>query len=91
MIGMRKGANYASGQTYRLENNLPAPGISCDGEPAPDREFEAMMPGGLMALGNVVYCALAKGIDEEGEIKGSTGDTLVAGEVERSCPADRGA
>lgn len=30
-------------RAYLLENNLPEPGISCEGEPAPDRVVPAIL------------------------------------------------
>ncbi len=34
--------------TYLLENSLLEPGVSCDGEPAPDRVVPAILADGLM-------------------------------------------
>ncbi len=36
---------------YLLENNLPAVPRSCDGEPAPDRVFPAILPAEFRAPG----------------------------------------
>lgn len=65
---------------HLLENSLLEPGISCDGEPAPERVVPAiLLPGGFsvpdMPKGDLVADALV----------GSIGDweVLVVGEVER--------
>lgn len=39
------------GVTNLLEKSLPEPGISCDGEPAPDRVLPAIFPAGFIAPG----------------------------------------
>jgi hypothetical protein len=65
-----------------LENNLPAPARSCEGEPAPDRVLLAILlaapsPGG------------GPKVERRAEADvGSTGDVLAWGEVDRVWDAD---
>lgn len=57
----------------RLEKSLPEPAISCDGEPAPDRELPVMMPLWARPKGD-----LADGTEPSG-----AGALLADGECER--------
>lgn len=66
-----------SGHTYLLEKSLADAAMSCDGEPAPEREAPDILAGGLRP-GERPKGDLAAPPEE-----GSSGEELVPGEVER--------
>ena len=63
--------------SYLLENNLLAPPSSCEGEPAPDRVFPAILPAAFNPPGN------PNGDRSALPLEGSIGEVLAVEEPER--------
>jgi hypothetical protein len=66
---------------YLLENNLLEAAISCDGEPAPDRVFPAILP-------EFRPPDMPNGDRRAEPAEASFGEVLAVGEVDRACVAD---